>query len=299
MTTRSGNHTGSGSSRLCYFEWGNPSGQPILLLHATGFHARCWDKVIAYLPQQHRIIAVDHLGHGRSSKPDTLADWSKTAEPLAALVEALDLTNIIGAGHSMGGHCLVQLAAPMGERFERLVLIDPVIMEPSLYGNTAKPGNIDPTEHPVSRRRAHWDSPEQMFERLKDHPSYALWRPDILMDYCVHDLLPRAEGGFELACPPHLEASAYLGSLCADPYPQVARVRTPVTILRAPRGERNAPVDFTRSPTWPGLVEKFADAREIHLPELTHFMPMQEPERIAGFIMGEGVAGSPHRHGAG
>ena len=43
---------------VSYWEWGSPDGQPILLIHATGFHARVWDETVARLPQHHRIIAV-------------------------------------------------------------------------------------------------------------------------------------------------------------------------------------------------------------------------------------------------
>ncbi|NNC73761.1 MAG: alpha/beta hydrolase, partial [Sphingomonadaceae bacterium] len=201
----------SHGTRLCYFEWGDPSGQPILLLHATGFHARCWDQVIAHLPHDHRIIAVDQLGHGRSSKPDTLSDWGETAEPVAALVEALDLSRIIGAGHSGGGHYLVQLAAQMGERFERLVLIDPVIMKPSMYDTPSPFHAYSIDEHPIARRRDRWASPDEMFERFKDRSPYDLWQPEVLRDYCEYGLLPAEDGdGFVLACPARLEASVYI-----------------------------------------------------------------------------------------
>ena len=37
-------------ARLSYFEWGEPDAPPILLAHATGFHARVWDQTIAALP---------------------------------------------------------------------------------------------------------------------------------------------------------------------------------------------------------------------------------------------------------
>lgn len=291
MTQPSENYFGEGDSRLCYFEWGDPEGPVILLLHATGFHARCWDKVVAELPQHHRIIAVDHLGHGRSAKPESLADWSKTGAPLIELAKSLDLQNIIGVGHSMGGHCLVQMADAIGEWLKQLVLIDPVIMEPAYYQNPPRVENIDPSSHPVSKRRAIWNSPEQMANRLKDHPSYAIWQPDILMDYCRYGLLPLADSkGYELACPPALEASVYLGSLCSNPYAMVSEVSTPAVILRAPSGSRDGALDFTLSPTWPGLVDAFSDAREIYVPDLTHFMPMQDPRRISEYILGSIVS---------
>jgi hypothetical protein len=46
-------------------------------------------------------------------------------------------------------------------------------------------------------------------------------------------------------------------------------------------------MDFSSSPTWPGLVGEFSNARDIHLAEFTHFLPMEIPERIAGFILDE------------
>ena len=52
---------------LCVFEWGRPGGQQVLLAHATGFHARCWDQVVAKLPPDWQIFAIDMRGHGRSS----------------------------------------------------------------------------------------------------------------------------------------------------------------------------------------------------------------------------------------
>lgn len=287
MTAPTEYYFGDGESRLCYFEWGNPDGQVVLLLHATGFHARCWDRVVETLPAGFRIIAVDLLGHGRSAEPKSLIDWTDAVTPLIELVNGLELQNIIGVGHSMGGHCLVQMACAVGQRFERLVLIDPVIMDPDYYAKPPPAEEIDISGHPVSRRRAIWESPEQMFDRLREHPSYAIWQPDVLMDYCRYGLLPLPDGdGFELACLPALEASVYLGSMRVDPYPMVSKVTMPVTILRAPTGPREGPVDFTLSPTWPGLVNIFPDAREVFVPDLTHFMPMQDPGRIAGYISG-------------
>ncbi|MDZ7685974.1 MAG: alpha/beta hydrolase [Gammaproteobacteria bacterium] len=95
-------------AQLCYFERGEPvTGEPsILLVHATGFHARCWDLVADALAGLHSI-AVDMRGHGRSSEAPPLS-WDTFGADLSALVRALDLTDLVAAGHSMGGHSVVQ-----------------------------------------------------------------------------------------------------------------------------------------------------------------------------------------------
>ena len=54
---------------LAYFEWGVRVGPTVLMLHATGFHARCWDGVIRKLGASMHVIAVDQRGHGKSGKP--------------------------------------------------------------------------------------------------------------------------------------------------------------------------------------------------------------------------------------
>ncbi|MBW2372664.1 MAG: alpha/beta hydrolase [Deltaproteobacteria bacterium] len=120
---------------LAYFEWrpelrGREA--PILLVHATGFHARCWDPVIRRLGERH-VIAVDQRGHGRSQKIE-ITHWKDLGQDLAAFVEALDLRDVLGVGHSMGAHAMVDAAATRPGRFRRLVLIDPVIASPETYG---------------------------------------------------------------------------------------------------------------------------------------------------------------------
>ncbi|QTD56813.1 alpha/beta fold hydrolase [Parasphingorhabdus cellanae] len=277
-----------GETDLCYFEWGNPADPTILMVHATGFHARCWDKTIAALPPGYRIIAVDQCGHGRSAKPDSLGDWRLMAREVGRLVEGLNLNQMIGVGHSMGAHVLVQIADVMPDRLERLVLVDPTITEPDAYQNPPPPADIDPNQNPVSRRRNDWVSPEAMFDAFKDRHPFSLWQTDVLIDYCQYGLLPADDGeGFVLACPPYLEASVYEGFRSVDPYPLVKRNKLPVAILRAQTASDDvtAARDFANSPTWPNLVGIFPNARELYIPELSHFMPMQDPERIAGYII--------------
>jgi len=43
-------------------------------------------------------------------------------------------------------------------------------------------------------------------------------------------------------------------------------------------------MDFSASPTWPELAAQFPRGQDVHLPELTHFIPMQDPQLVADFI---------------
>jgi lipase len=289
---------------LSVFEWQRGPGAPpgtVLLAHATGFHARCWDRVVAHLDVRH-VVAVDQRGHGRSDK--TLpVHWADFGRDLAELVRVLDLTNVIGVGHSMGGHAMTEAAAAERERFARLLLIDPVIASPEEYAAAAPHSAwLNGQPHPTAKRRNHWTSADEMFERFKERPPFSAWDREVLRDYCTYGLLPDANGaGFVLACPPEFEAAVYMASRGnADIHVSGRALDVPVLVVRAmePPLDRDW-MDFRYSPTWPGLAGQFRRGRELYLPEQTHFLPMEQPQFVAKLIQDEisgpacGSAGDP------
>lgn len=273
--------------RLVAYEWGTPGGQQVVLAHATGFHGRCWDRIIERLPSGWHVFAYDARGHGRSEKTAPVT-WGRFGEDLAGMLAAFDIRDAIGVGHSMGGHCMVYACASNPERFKRLVLIDPVIFAREKYQDPPVAfTSLD--DHPISRRRDRFDSWQAFYERLQDRHPYSLWQKDILEDYCQYGVLPAANGdGVELACPGRVEASVYMGNYDTDPYPLIPQITQPVQILRAPGSDQDIPeMDFAASPTWPGLAELFVNGQDCYESELTHFMPMQDPDRITQYIIGE------------
>jgi pimeloyl-ACP methyl ester carboxylesterase len=278
---------------LCYFEWGHatPDQPTVVLAHATGFHARCWDRVVAALPPQRHVIALDQRGHGRSAKVPPFV-WQSFGEDLTAFIAALSLQRVVGVGHSMGGHAMVQAAAAAQARFARLLLVDPVIMDPALHAQLTAHNAFpqQPSDHPTSKRNNQWRSWQEMFERLRPRPSFAVWREEVLEDYCRYGLLPNPDGpDFMLACPPLVEAAVYTGSGGRAIDDLLQRIEVPVVVLRAERRERTT-MDFLASPTWPALAQQFKHGRDVYLPQLTHFIPMQEPELVARFIEDQDAA---------
>jgi lipase len=277
---------------LVFFEWGASSRgrEPtLLLLHATGFHARCWDPIVRRLGPRH-VLALDQRGHGRSEKTP-IAHWRVFGEDVAAFVRARAGEAFVGVGHSMGGHALVDAAAACPQPFRRLVLIDPVIADPASYAGGGWRIETPPGEpHPTAKRKRHFASAREMLERFRERRPYSLFSAEALRAYCEHGLLPRNDGpGFELACPPEIEASIYLTSRTNGGVLESARsVAAPVLVMRAkaPPPDRSL-MDFESSPTWPGLASVLPRGRDLHLPEWTHFLPMQAPELVAKWLEAE------------
>jgi pimeloyl-ACP methyl ester carboxylesterase len=273
---------------LTYFEWGDPEAEPVLLIHATGFHARCWDRVVAELGDGFHVYAVDMRGHGRSDKIPPYV-WESFAADLSGLIEHLELHAAIGVGHSMGGHALVQVAAGHPGAFKRLLLVDPVIFDPEAYAHDRYKGFESAEDHPVSKRKNDWRDWQEMYERFKDRGSFALWDDEVLKDYCRYGIAERPDGRFELACPPLVESSIYLGNTGTNVYGLIDKVDVPVLVLRAKTRDPNESqiMDFSLSPTWPDVAARFPQGEDVYLPELTHFIPMQAPAFVAAFIRGE------------
>ena len=280
---------------LAYFEWGESSQRPtVLLVHATGFHARCWDGVVRALGAGWHVVALDMRGHGRSTKSGPY-DWRTFGADTAAFASLLGLDGAIGVGHSMGGHSVIQAAAAHPHCFAKLLLVDPVVLDPESY---TQPQRVDafasPDEHPVARRRNAWRSVQEMFDRFANRHPFRLWDPAVLMDYCRHGLAP-ADNGFVLCCPPQVEAAIYLGSAGRDIGSAIAKLPHPAVVLRAKRkAVRDSAMDFAASPTWEGLAAALPCGRDVYLPELTHFIPMQRPDLVAAHISAlAGVRTSP------
>ena len=270
---------------LAYFERNQPRpDEPTLMfVHATGFHGRIWDRIIEPFGGHHSI-AFEQRGHGRSEKRK-IEHWRVVGEDVAAFVGALELRNLIGVGHSMGAHALVDAAAQTGA-FARLLLLDPTISAPEAYADPVLQFDLPGGTHPAARRFNAFASADDMMERLANKSAFPLYDRRTFRDYCEHGLIASANGGMTLACPPEIEASVYMAARSnAAIFDSVAAVDVPVLVVRAkaPEAERGI-MDFASSPTWPGLANLFPQGREIHWPEVTHFIPMQAPDAVIGLV---------------
>jgi pimeloyl-ACP methyl ester carboxylesterase len=96
--------TGGGGIQLHVVEAGNTRGRPILFLH--GF-SQCWlawsRQLNSSLAEDHRLVAVDLRGHGRSDKPsDGYGDSRVWADDVDAVIRTLSLEQPILSGWSYG-----------------------------------------------------------------------------------------------------------------------------------------------------------------------------------------------------
>ncbi len=94
-----------------------------MLIHGIGGDWRTWEPVLDGLARQHRVVAVDLPGHGRSAKGAGDYSLGALASALRDLGGALGLERATVVGHSLGGGVAMQFAYQFPERCERLVLV--------------------------------------------------------------------------------------------------------------------------------------------------------------------------------
>jgi pimeloyl-ACP methyl ester carboxylesterase len=110
---------------LFYRDWG--AGRPIVFVASAGLPSGMWGYQMLPLVQAgYRCIAFDRRGHGRSSDPGRGYDFDTLADDLAAVLETLDLRNVMLVGHSMGcGEVTRYLSRHGQDRVARIALIAP------------------------------------------------------------------------------------------------------------------------------------------------------------------------------
>ena len=104
--------------------FGPEDGYPVVLAHGITCAIRVWAYQIADLAKDHRVIAFDHRGHGRSAVPARRSGYS--LDCLAGDIDAvLEATlkpgeRAVVAGHSMGGIAISSWAERYPDRVPQL-----------------------------------------------------------------------------------------------------------------------------------------------------------------------------------
>lgn len=94
----------SDGTTIYYKDWGSESGQPIVFSHGWPLDADAFEDQMFFLATHgYRCIGHDRRGHGRSSQQWDGNDPDADADDLAALLEELELDDVIPVGHSTGG----------------------------------------------------------------------------------------------------------------------------------------------------------------------------------------------------
>lgn len=115
---------------IFFKDWGPRDAPVIHFHHGWPLSADDWDnQMLFFLANGYRVVAHDRRGHGRSTQVDTGNDMDHYASDASAVVEALDLRDVIHIGHSTGGGEVARYVARYGQpqkRVAKAVLVSSV-----------------------------------------------------------------------------------------------------------------------------------------------------------------------------
>jgi pimeloyl-ACP methyl ester carboxylesterase len=100
------------------------TGCPLLLLHGLSRAHGDWAPVVDQLARSHRLIAIDHRGHGESDRASGYLVADYVADAVRILVDEIDEPVLI-LGHSLGAMVAAAVAAEVPGHVRGVVLADP------------------------------------------------------------------------------------------------------------------------------------------------------------------------------
>jgi len=142
LETSGGSYLPVADAALHYVDEGPADAPAVILIHGFGSQLGIWEPVLADLDGL-RLVRVDLLGFGDSSRVDGDYSPEAQADAILALMDALGVRAAVVVGHSMGSMVALTVAERAPRRVERLALVAPFVYEeqvPWSYRDARRPG---------------------------------------------------------------------------------------------------------------------------------------------------------------
>lgn len=260
------------ATRIHFRDWG--AGRPIVFVAPWGLCSDWWDIPVISLSQRGgwRCVSFDRRGHARSDDPCHGYDFDTLADDIAAVMDSLDLKDVVLVGHSLGGAEAVRyLTRHRSQRVTHAVLISPTT-----------PFRMRTDDNPGGRPK---EALEKIYESLKhDFPRLAAQAaPDFFgvpkysvstqtLDWWCRMFLDR--------CSIKVLSDLFKVMNETDFRPELRTIRTPTLILQGDN-DKSAPLELTGRPTH----ELIAGSQLIVYENAPHGLPYTHTDRMLADIV--------------
>jgi non-heme chloroperoxidase len=189
---------------IFFKDWGPKDAQPIMFHHGWPLSSDDWDaQMLYFLSKGFRVVAHDRRGHGRSAQVSDGHDMDHYAADAFAVVEHLNLKNVVHIGHSTGGGEVARYVAKYGQKSGRVAKAVLVSAVPPLMLKTASnPGGL-PIEVFDGFRKGVADNRAQFFLDVPTGPFYGFNRdgakvyPGVIQNWWRQGMMGSAKAHYE------------------------------------------------------------------------------------------------------
>jgi YbgC/YbaW family acyl-CoA thioester hydrolase len=240
-------------------------GRAILFVHGYPLDRTLWAHPLAHLEGWQRI-APDLRGFGLSDAPDLGYSMATYADDLAALLDALNVDDVVLCGLSMGGYVAFEFLRRYRERVRGLILMDTRAEADSTEGRRSRDQQIA-----LAREQGAGAVADTMLGRLLS-PDTARRQPET-----VERLRETMLGA---------PVSGIAGALAAmrdrpDSGPLLSSLESVPTLVVV--GEHD---QITPPAAAEGLVAAIPNARLAVIPGAGHLPPLESPEVVTRIVAG-------------
>lgn len=240
----------------------------LILAHANGFSAGCYQQHIAKFSESFNVAALDFAGHGLSEGSLRFESWDFFRDQIEALQlhRGWEVSNLVG--HSLGGASSIRYAIKSPDKVQKIVAWDPVLLSPLMI-ILGKIITI-PLAKQAKARRQVFKSKMLLAKILKRHPGFKDWDEQVFQDYLTNCYEERPDNSLQLRCDPEIEAKIFSITELI-PYLKLGMNQCP-TFLIKPSPSEVCPRLATKK-----LVKNnpFSQVREQK--NFTHFFPFEQP----------------------
>ena len=106
---------------------GRANGQTVLIQHGMNFYSEAYTPTIKALAAAgFRVLAVDRIGFGKSTKPILPYSFNFVAANMKALLDELEVDEVAIVGHSMGGMTVSRFAMMYPDITTHVVMVNQI-----------------------------------------------------------------------------------------------------------------------------------------------------------------------------
>jgi non-heme chloroperoxidase len=245
------------------------AGQPVVLIHGYPLSGRAWDRQVpALLEAGHRVITYDRRGFGQSSQPAVGYDYGTFAADLAALLDHLDLWDVVLVGHSMGTGEVTRFLGTYGSaRVAKGVLVAPI--PPFLLQTSDNPDGVPQSVFDGFVQAAQADTPAWMKGFLDNFYNVDTLRGTLISEQAYQtswNLATIASAVAAVACIP---------TWAADFRADLPKLDVPILVVQGD-ADQVLPLDKTGE-RLPGLIE---DVQLVVIEGGPHAIPWTHADQV-------------------
>lgn len=260
---------------LSYLDSGGDK-KPLHFYHANGFPVSVYIPFMERLTYDFRVIGMGQRGQDAQTEGNT--SWQSSASDLIDFLEKKIKVPVIGVGHSIGAVATMFAAARRPDLFEKIVLIDPVMLPYRYIAymtfiRIIGKKNIFMLAKRARGRKNHWESRQAAYDYFKGKTLFKNFKDEFLRSYVTYGLKECENGGVELVCPPEAEARVF------ENYPLYSwfwpkKLKTKTLLLRAEFSD----VMFMREQK--RFLKKSKNSKAFVIEKAGHLIPMEKPDEI-------------------